>query len=84
MFFIGDPPKGGPLLVSKNSSPDRNRTTYAIRNIFVDLCTELEKLESQGWEIHTVDRRHSAPHGDFYWVLLRKPGETSRSGGRNA
>lgn len=82
-MLFREPPKTGPVLVRKNSSPDRTRTTYAIRNIYVDLCSELEKLEGQGWEVHTVDRRHSAPHGDFYWVLLRKPG-VSKSGGRNA
>lgn len=84
-MFKGEPPKLGPVLISENNSPDHSRVTYTTRAVFDDLCTKLEKFEGQGWEVHSVQTRHSAPHGDFYWVLLRKPGQTkSKLGGRNA
>lgn len=85
-MFKGDPPKTlGPVLVHENKSPDRSRTTYSTRSVFDDLCTKLEKFEEQGWEVHTVQTRHSGAHGDYYWVLLRKPGQPkSKLGGSYA
>lgn len=77
MFEKGNkgPGKMGPVLVHENPSPDRSRVTYATRAVFDDLCGKLEKFEDQGWEVHTVSKEHSNAHGDYYWVLLRKPGQ---------
>lgn len=68
-FIVSRQGRGEFTTTAKNYNSVQYKTKEFLQ---CELTDRLIEAEIDGWQVHTVSRRHSAEVGDVFWVLLRK------------